>query len=91
MVDRRSPEELLSFPCCYEFKAFGAAADTGFSESVRQAVGQVVPVGQEALRCRLSSSGTYQCVTVLVRLENGAQLTQIYAMLRNIEGLRYLL
>ena len=26
MTDRRSPDELLEFPCLFEFKAFGAAA-----------------------------------------------------------------
>ena len=35
--------------------------------------------------------GRYLCVTVLVRLETGAQLAEIYAILRGIEGLRYLL
>lgn len=91
MADRRHPDELLSFPCCYEFKAFGLAVDDAFAETVRQAVCRVVPVGEEALRTRASSNGTYQCVTVLVHLENSAQLTGIYAMLRDVDGLRYLL
>ena len=91
MTGRRAPEELLEFPCTFEFKAFGDAADEGFAETVRLAVSRVVPVGADALRIRLSSGGQYQCVTVLVRLETGAQLAGIYAILRGIEGLRYLL
>lgn len=91
MADRRHPDELLSFPCRYEFKAFGLAADEAFAEAVRQAVCQVIPVGRESLRTRTSSNGAYQCVTVLVHLENSAQLTGIYAMLRNVDGVRYLL
>lgn len=91
MAERRSPDELLSFPCSYEFKAFGAAADPLFAETVHQAVSRVVPVGRDALRSRLSANGSYQCITVLVRLENSAQLTEIYAMLRAVDGLRYLL
>lgn len=91
MTDSHNPADLLSFPCPYEFKVFGAATDVLFAETVRQAVSQVVPVGEEALRIRCSSGGQFQCVTVLVNLENSTQLTGIYAILRQIEGLRYLL
>jgi hypothetical protein len=91
MADRPSPDALLNFPCLHEFKAFGPAADAAFEESVLQAVSRIVPVGRDALRIRLSSGDQYQCVTVRVRLETGAQLTGIYAILRDVEGLRYLL
>ena len=91
MADRHAPDELLSFPCLYEFKAFGAAADDAFAEAVRLAVSQVMPVGHDALRTKLSSGGKYQSITVLARLENSAQLTNIYAILRGIEGMLYLL
>mgnify|MGYP001428746806 CR=1 FL=1 len=92
-MDKRStPDELLSFPCMYEFKAFGPANDDGaFIAAVQEAVSQVIPVGRDAMRNRLSSAGTYLCVTVLVRLENSTQLTRIYDILGSVEGLRYLL
>ena len=91
MAERHAPDQLLNFPCLYEFKAFGAAADDAFSAAVHEAVNQVMPVGRDALRTRLSSGGRYQCITVLVRLENSTQLTGIYAILRGVAGLRYLL
>jgi putative lipoic acid-binding regulatory protein len=91
MASVHNPEELLSFPCQYEFKAFGDGAEPLFADNVRQAVSQVLPVGEDALRIRFSSGGRYQCVTVLVTLQNGAQLSMIYDILRRIEGLRYLL
>lgn len=91
MADRRSPDELVEFPCLYEFKAFGETADEQFRDAVLQAINQVVPVGEDALRIRASSGGRYQCLSVLVRLENSTQLERIYAMLRTIQGLRYLL
>ena len=91
MVDRYDPDELLSFPCFHEFKAFGPATDDAFQGAVLQAVNQVVPVSREAMRTRLSSGGRYQCVTVLVHLQNSAQLQSIYAILRGIKGLCYLL
>jgi hypothetical protein len=91
MADRHAPDELLSFPCRYEFKVFGSATDDAFSETVYQAVNQIMPVERDALRVRLSSGGKYQSITALVRLENSAQLTKIYAILRGIEGMLYLL
>ena len=91
MAVRHSPEQRLEFPCNYEFKAFGSAADEQFAETVRESVSRVVPISRDALRTRLSSGGRYQCVTALVRLESGTQLTAIYHALRAIEGLHYLL
>ena len=92
MTQRHNPDELLSFPCHYEFKAFAAVTgDDVFSPAVLAAVSAVVPVGSDAMRIRLSSARRYQCVTVLVRLENSSQLTGIYANLRAVDGLRYLL
>jgi hypothetical protein len=91
MAASHKPDELLSFPCTYEFKAFGETADEQFHGAVFQAVNRIVPIGENAIRTRASSGGRYQCLSVLVRLENGSQLEQIYAMLRTVEGLRYLL
>ena len=91
MTGRHNIDELLSFPCHYEFKAFGPAADALFADAVRQAVDQIVPVSRDAVRIRLSKGGRYQCVTALVRLENRVQLTDVYANLRQLEGLCYLL
>ena len=91
MPERRSVDELLDFPCPYEFKAFAAAAEDDFAEAVLAAVGRVVPVGRDQLRVRGSSAGRYQCVTVCVQLENSSQLHGIYANLRALAGLLYLL
>ena len=91
MTDRLPPEELLEYPCTYEYKAFGPAADEAFVDRVRQVVGGFVAVGGDSVRTRLSSGGRYQCVSVLVRLESGRQLNDIYTALRTVEGLCYLL
>jgi putative lipoic acid-binding regulatory protein len=92
MDKRYAPDELLVFPCTYQFKVFAAATDDdAFARTVRLAVSQVVPVGRDQLRTRLSSGGRYQCVTVGVHLENSTQLTAIYVNLRGIDGVRYLL
>ena len=87
-----SLSQLLEFPCGYQFKAFGPndAEDT-FVLAVREAVSSVVPVSLDAVRTRLSGRGTYLCVTVIVRLYNVDQVKTIYASLRRIETLKYLL
>lgn len=92
MEHRRAPEELLSFPCEHLFKAFGPAEEgEAFRAAVQAAVASVIPVGRDSLRTTLSSAGRYQCVTVAVYLEHGWQLTAIYASLRAVANLRYLL
>jgi hypothetical protein len=84
--------QLLEFPCDYQFKAFGPGdEDDGFAIAVREAVSSVVPVSGDALRTRSSSRGAYLCVTVVLRLYNVNQINAIYAALRRIEGLKYLL
>jgi len=84
--------QLIDFPCDYEFKAFGPVDPDGrFVEAVRSAVATVIPVSLDAMRSRQSSAGRYLCVTVVVRLHDIDQLHRIYAGLRNIDGLKYLL
>ncbi len=84
------PDLLLDFPCDYVFKAFGSA-DEAFAEAVKQAVGRVVSVAADAMKSRTSSGGRYQSISVCVRLHNSDQLKQVYAELKKIEGLKYLL
>jgi hypothetical protein len=86
------PEELLEFPCDYLFKAFGANDPGGvFQQAVRSAVSAVTPAPIDAIKLSQSANGTYLCVTVMVRLHNFQQLEAIYASLRRVEGLKYLL
>jgi len=84
--------QLLEFPCDYQFKAFGPMdEEDSFARAVRDAVSSVVAVSSNAVRKRSSSRGTYLCVTVVVRLYNADQIKSIYAALRRIESLKYLL
>jgi putative lipoic acid-binding regulatory protein len=50
-----------------------------------------VPVARQAMKSRPSSAGKYQCVSVVVSLQNRDQLEAIYAALRMIDDLKYLL
>jgi len=88
----RRQQGLLDFPCHFEFKAFGPMDETGrFFNQVHSAVTEVLLVSRQSMRTRTSSGGKYQCVSVLVTLRNRAQLESIYAALRGIDDLKYLL
>ena len=90
MDRQRRLEELLTFPCDYMFKAFGPN-DAAFPEAVKNAIGSVLPVPLDALRVRPSAENSYLCVSVVVRLQNMAQLRAIYAALQRVKDLKYLL
>jgi len=85
-------DSLIQFPCDYLFKAVGSDEGEGaFLRAVHRAVSEVVPVPIDSIKCRPSSQGNYLAVSVLVRLYNMEQVHNIYAALRGVEGLKFLL
>ncbi len=90
MIDQNNPEDLLEFPCHYQFKAVGTAGEP-FRQAIAAAVARHVTVPMDAVRSRPSGKGTYQSVSVLVALHNYQQLTSIYAEMRKVDGLKMLL
>ncbi len=87
-----SAPDLIEFPCHFEFKAFGPGGeDSLFCDKVLAAISTVVQASRQAMRSRPSSAGKYQCVSVLVTLQNRSQLEAAYAALRQIDDLKYLL
>jgi putative lipoic acid-binding regulatory protein len=92
MIAHPPAKTLLDFPCDYIFKAFGPHDGEGiFAGAVKNAVETVLPLSLDAVRERPSSSGTYVCVSVVVRLHNIAQVHAIYGALQGIPELKYLL
>ena len=65
--------------------------ESRFDDQVLAAVSTVVQASRQAMRSRPSSGGKYQCVSVLVTLQNRPQLEAVYAALREIDDLKYLL
>ncbi|UWZ81372.1 YbeD family protein [Geoalkalibacter halelectricus] len=90
MPEQPRAEDLMTFPCEHLFKAMGPNSVV-FIEKVRRAVAQTVPLSQDAVRTRASGKGNYLSVSVRVNLENFSQLTRIYADLRKIDELKFLL
>jgi len=84
------PEDLLEFPCHYQFKAVGLAGED-FKQGIVAAVERHTPVNLDAVRSRPSGKGNYQSVSVMVTLYNYQQLTAIYADMRRVSGLKILL
>lgn len=89
--ERSTLQDLLLFPCDYPFKVFGSSEGTDFAANVYRAVNEVLPVPLDAMKSRASSQGHYLCVTVLVRVETLSQIESLYAALRRVEGLKFLL
>ena len=90
MSDKTRPEDLIDFPTDYVFKAMGPNSVT-FIHRVQAAVGKTVPVATDAVKVRPSAKGNYVSVSVVVRLHHFNQVKEIYASLRAIDELKYLL
>lgn len=83
-------EDLLDFPCCYQFKAIGSADDY-FRDGIVAAANEFAVVDKGAIKCRPSNKGGYQSVSLTVTLDSYQQLTNIYAAMRKVIGLQLLL
>jgi len=88
--ERVDPESLIEFPCHYQFKAVGVA-DGVFKNAVVEAISRHIPVVDDAVHCKASGKGKYLSVSVMVTLHNFKQLKEIYAALRQIQGMKMLL
>ena len=89
-MKKNNPEELLDFPCHYQFKAIGVEGDD-FRVAIMAAASQFVTVTEDAVKCRPSGKGSYQAVSLSVTLNNYQQLIDIYAEMRQVAGLKMLL
>jgi len=90
MTDKQKLEDLLEFPCQYQFKAVGLAGER-FKNAIVHAISQHTSVVQDAVQSRPSGKGTYQSVSVLVTLYSYTQLTRIYAEMRQVSDLKMLI
>jgi putative lipoic acid-binding regulatory protein len=90
MSEQTKPEDLMDFPCHYQFKAIGEGGEV-FCRAVVEAIRIHAPVPAEAVRSQSSRQGTYQSVSVVLTIYSPKQLTSIYAELNKIAGLKMLL
>ncbi|HEY5673244.1 MAG TPA: DUF493 domain-containing protein [Malonomonas sp.] len=90
MTDQQRPEDLLEFPCHFQFKALGLAGEV-FKIDILKAINLHAPVPQDAVKCRPSGKGNYQSISVVLTLHSYQQLTDIYAEMKKVTGLKMLL
>lgn len=89
-MEPRGPQDLMEFPCHYQFKAVGNAGEE-FVDAIVKAVGTHADVPADAVKTQPSGKGTYQSVSVLTTLHSYQQLTDIYAEMKKCPGLKMLL
>lgn len=90
MSEQSNPEDLMAFPCHYQFKAIGQGGDK-FCREVIEAIELHAPVPTDAVRSQPSRHGTYQSISAVVIIYSATQLTDIYAELKKVPGLKMLL
>ena len=90
MTNKQRSEDLLEFPCQYQFKALGRAGEV-FEKAIFHAISQHAAVALDAVYSRPSGKGNYQSVSVLVTLHSFQQLENIYAEMRKVSDLKMLL
>lgn len=82
-------DEFLEFPCQFPYKVVGIARED-LMDDVLRTVQNLIP-GDYAPSQKTSSKGTYFSVSISVRVENKAQIEQLYQALATIEGVRRVL
>lgn len=76
--DIHSNDTLLTFPCDFMIKVFGAASDD-FEVTVLSIIHKHVPnLPEGAIQSRLSEAGKYRALTITVHVESKEQLDAIY-------------
>lgn len=90
MNEHSKPEDLMDFPCHYQFKAIGQGGED-FCRAIVSAIAVHAAVPTDAVRSQPSRQGTYQSISVVLTIYSAAQLTDIYAELKKVPGLKMLL
>ncbi len=77
----KETESLITFPCHFTIKIFGAGSDT-FKEAVLTILHQHVPdLSPDAIRSRHSENGKYLVLSVTLPVDSKKQLDAIYQAL----------
>jgi putative lipoic acid-binding regulatory protein len=77
-------DELLDFPCLFNFKVIGNS-DPKLEDNI-VAVAQKHVVGNYAPSSRMSSKGTYNSVTIKVKVQDNEQAESLYIAFGAIPG-----
>ena len=83
--------ERHTFPGPFTFKVIGAPQDD-FAARAQAAIGQVVaPEVPTAPTIRASATGRHQALTFVVRVASAEQVLAVYAALKALDGVNFVL
>lgn len=82
-------DELLEFPCQFPFKIIGLS-DPELSDRIMKVLQNLAP-GNYKPSVRQSSKGTYDSVTVRVKVTSKEHVEQLYSELSKIKGVKRVL
>ncbi len=89
---KQSIEDLVSFPVDYNFKIMGKTGEFNVElllEKIEAVTGR--PISRELIRTKSSKKGKYTSYSIRVFLQEEAELTSIYAMLKAEDSVIYYL
>jgi len=76
--NKPTTETLLTFPCDFTIKVFGAATDE-FEAAVLQIIHRHVPNWNDRpIESKLSANGNYKSLSITVHVDSKEQLDRIY-------------
>lgn len=84
-------ESTHTFPCRYTFKAIGTSGDHFVGRVLAAVKLQLAESCEPSFSTRRTAAGRHVCVTIEPDVENAQQIIDIYAQLREIDGLVMLL
>ena len=96
MTDKLYPtieslEAVHTFPCWFTIKAIGINTDV-FTVAVRDAVSIVMlDPNRLKIKARESSTGKHISMSLDVYVDNAGQVQQLYAQIKEIDALHYIL
>jgi uncharacterized protein len=82
-------DELLEFPCQFPFKVIGKA-NVQLAQQVEVAAQKISP-GQYKTETKTSSQGTYDSVTIKVKVNSKEQIESLYIAFSEIDGVKRVL
>jgi len=95
MSDHRPSAELLDsahvFPCDYQIKAIGTAANDFERQVVEAVTAELVNASDLHYSVRTTPGGRHVSLTLEVRVQSAEQVRTIYARLHAVEGMTMLL
>lgn len=95
MIEEDNPLDLLesvhSFPGVYQIKAIGSVEGEFVERVIEAVVAELISPGHAEHRVRSTPGGRHVAITFDLQVQSAQQVRDIYAAIRAIDGLAFLL